>query len=296
MKWKPDLRIGMWVGSGIILAILLVDAGLLLRTIYGPLNGVSFVCALLVLLSLLAIGAVGYRIYDLRKLRYEFDRNQLTIVTAASNQIVPMDRIQQVIEGRDAKLQKRMLSLTWPGCFIGRGQIQEIGLTLFYAATPLSGQAIVVTPTLAYGISVPDMEAFMEVFNANRRIGSSTEVVQESHRAAYTRWHIWTDHLAHGILLGSIVLNLALFAILCFRYPRLAHLLPLHYDLTGRVDRIAPRSQVFALPIIGLITWAANGVLGTALYRRERVASYLAWGGALLVQILFLLALWNIVS
>jgi hypothetical protein len=285
----------VWVGIAIILAIALVDVGLLWRTIKGPINGLTFICALLTLLSLPVMGAIGYRIYDLIRLRYEFDRNQLLIITAATKQIVPMDSIQRVVDGREAELGTRLHSFYWPGCFIGRGRIEGIGLTLFYATTPPSGQTIVVTPTLAYGISVPDVDAFMEVFNANRRIGASIEVRQESHQAAYARWSIWNDRVAHGILLASIVFNLLLFAILCFRYPRLPNLLPLHYDIQGRVDRISPRSQVFALPVIGLITWIANSALGAALYGRERIASYMAWSGALLVQILFLLALWNIV-
>ena len=93
----------------------------------------------------------------------------------------------------------------------------------------------------------------------------------------------------------GIVLNLALFGLLLFRYPSLPNLLPLHYDITGAVDRISPRGDVFALPIIGLITLLTNDVLGILLYRRERVMSYMAWSGAALVQIFFLLALWNTV-
>jgi uncharacterized membrane protein len=87
-----------------------------------------------------------------------------------------------------------------------------------------------------------------------------------------------------------------LLAILLFRYPRLPNVLPMHYDAIGQVDRIAPRSEAFDLPIIGLITWGVNGILGALLYRRQRMISYLAWTGTLVVQVLFLLALWNIVT
>jgi uncharacterized membrane protein len=87
-----------------------------------------------------------------------------------------------------------------------------------------------------------------------------------------------------------------LFAILLFRYPRLPNVLPMHYDAAGRVDRIAPRSEAFDLPVIGLITWATNVVLGAIFYRRQRMLSYLAWSGTLVVLVLFLLALWNIVT
>jgi hypothetical protein len=296
VKWKPHLRTGVWVGSGIVLLAVLIDSGLLWRAVNGPLNGMTFICAFTVLLSLPAIVLVGYRMYDLMRLRYEFDRNQLTIVTAATKQIIPMDSIKQVLDGRALDLRVRMRSLVWPGYFFGQGHIDGIGLTLFYAVEPLSRQAIVVTPTLAYGISVPDMDSFMDVFEASRQIGASVTIKQESLQSPYVHWPIWQDRIAQGVLLSSLVLNALLFAILCFRYPKLPNLLPLHYDVSGRVDRISPRSEVFALPIIGLITWLANTFFGALLYRRERIVSYLAWSGALLVQIFFLLALWNIVS
>jgi uncharacterized membrane protein len=72
--------------------------------------------------------------------------------------------------------------------------------------------------------------------------------------------------------------------------------MPMHYDVTGAVDRISPRQDVFVLPVIGLIILVVNGIFGALLYRRERIATYMAWSGAVLVQVLFLLALWGIVA
>jgi hypothetical protein len=169
-------------------------------------------------------------------------------------------------------------------------------LTLFYAVTPPSQQAIVVTPTLAYGISPADMDTFEQVFHASCELGPSVAVEQQSVQASFVRWRIWHDRVAQGVLLGSGVLCALLFAIFCFRYPHLPALLPMHYDVLGRVDRIAPRSEVAMLPAIALMTWTVNGILGAVWYRRERMVSYLVWGGALIVQLLFLLALWSSVT
>ena len=295
MKWKPSLRTGIWVGVGIILLLILVDVGLVWRVIDGPTNGWTFVCALLSLLSVPTIVVVSYRIYDLSRLRYEFDRNQVAIVTAGTRQIIPMSSVERVIDGQQAEGKTRVHTLVWPGCFMGQGHIVGVGLTLFYGVAPPREQVIVTTPTVAYGISVDDKDDFMEVFAACQQIGPSIEVHQESKQSLYVQWRIWHDRLAQGVLLAGIVLNLALFGLLLFRYPRLPNLLPLHYDITGAVDRISPRGDVFTLPIIGLITLLANDILGVLLYRRERVMSYMAWSGAALVQAFFLLALWNIV-
>ncbi len=295
MKWKPDPRTGMWVGGGLIVLLVLLDVGLVWRVVGGPVNGTTFVCALLVLLSLPTIALIGYRVYDLSQLRYEFDRNHLIIHTAGTRQIVPTCQIERVIDGRQGGLKVRMRSLPWPGLFLGQGTVEGVGLTLFYAVTPPREQAIVVTPALAYGISVDDMDSFLDVLTTCQELGPSVEVRQESEQSLYVRWDIWGDRLAQGVLLGGILLNVALFGMLLFRYPRLPNLLPLHYDTTGAVDRISPREDVFALPLIALITLAANGLLGALLYRRERVVSYMVWGGGVLVQVVFLLALWTIV-
>lgn len=295
MKWKPSPRTGLLVGSAIMALILLVDAALLWRVIHGPLDGVSFVSALLVLASLAALALIGYRIYDLLHLRYEFDRNRLMIVTGATTHVIPMNRVVRVIDRRQGRLRARVGGVTWPGCSMGQGEIEGIGLTLFYAVSPPEEQAIIVTPTLAYGISLPDTESFMDVFEACQELGPITEVRQESRQSGYVQRAIWSDRVAQGVLLGNLVLCALLFGLLCFRYPGLPALLPLHYDALGQPDRIAPRSEVFSLPIIGLITWAVNGLLGAVFYRHERLISYLAWSGALVVQLFFLLALWRIV-
>jgi hypothetical protein len=140
-------------------------------------------------------------------------------------------------------------------------------LTLFYAAAPPQKQAVVVTPSLAYGISVNDMESLAEVLTTFREIGPSAEVQQRSGQAPYVEWDIWHDRLAQGALLVGIVVNLALFGLLLFRYPALPDAIPMHWDAMGSVDRIALRQEAFALPVFGLITLIANDGLGAAFYR-----------------------------
>jgi hypothetical protein len=296
VKWQPDPRKGIWVGLGIVVCLVLVDVGLVWRVIAGPVNGVTFVCALLALLSVPTITLVAYRVYDLSRLCYEFDRNQLVITTAGTRQIVPTCDIERVLVDQLVASQVHFRSISWPGCYIGQGRIEGVGLTLFYSTTSPETQVIVVTPTLAYGIWVEDIEGFMAVLTTCQEIGPSIEVKQETKEAAYVRWDIWHDRLAQGVLLGGIVLNLALFGLLLFRYPALPNLLPMHYDVTGAVDRISPRRDVFVLPIVGLIILVVNGTFGALLYRRQRIATYMAWSGAVLVQVLFLLALWGIVT
>ncbi len=305
MNWTPDRRKGVLLGIGWIFLLVIIDGLLLWRIIGGRINGWTFIAALLVLASLPAMALLGYWLYGLSRLRYEFDRNRLVIYTAAGEQVVPMSSVIRVIGGRQSEsgetspgetgLAVSMKSPVWPGYWIGSGVVQGVGMTLFYAVTPPAEQAIVVTRSMAYGISVQDMETFVDVFRAALRIGPSVEVAQSSQRAPYLAWSIWGDRLLQSLVLGSVLINVLLFGILTFRYPGLPERLPLHFDAQGVVDRIAGRQEVFDLPVISLIVLGVNGLLGALLYRQQRVAAYLAWGGGLVVQVFFFLALWNIV-
>ena len=99
------------------------------------------------------------------------------------------------------------------------------------------------------------------------------------------------------ILLGSaaaILLGLTLW--LALSYNRLPDLLPLHFDAQGNADRIGERRELLVLPVIGLMIYLVNGVMGMVLRKRFRMvfAAYLLWSGGLLAQILIGLAVWNI--
>jgi hypothetical protein len=215
-----------------------------------------------------------------------------------------MAHIERVKRG---DLEARAIGLMWPACYIGRGRVRGIGATLFYGTTRPRRQTIVVTPTRAYGLSLPreapaasnedarsPVAAFDTVFAACRDLGPTLDLEERVVRAPHTRWPIWRDRVAQGALLGSVIVCAALFAVLSFRYPNLPDRLPMHYDATGQVDRIAPRDEVMILPVIGLIVWTVNAALGAIYYRRERMLAYVAWSGSLVVQVLFLRALIHI--
>lgn len=104
------------------------------------------------------------------------------------------------------------------------------------------------------------------------------------------------DPLALGILVLTVLL-LAGLALWLFRtYSTLPDLLPLHFDADGNADRIAERREIFVLPTIAFVVALVNLSAGLLLRLRFGMvfASYLLWGGALLVQLLFWLAAWNI--
>jgi hypothetical protein len=266
------------VGIAIIISLLALDALLLSYLRWGQISLVFFIFVLLIILSLPLLALLGYLVYGLLNLRYQLHRNALTIVWGATQQIIPMDSIREVVRGEDLGEEIKVRGIRWPGHLMGRGQIEGIGRTLFYATEPVAGQLLVVTPTVAYGISPFDADGFLDAFEIRQQMGPIQLLPYEHRQPGFLRWPIWRDRLAHLLLALGSGANLILFAYHCWRYPAL-----------GQAD-------VFRLPAIGLVALIVNSSLGILIHSRQRVGAYLLWGGAIAVQFLCWLAVLNVIG
>lgn len=107
-------------------------------------------------------------------------------------------------------------------------------------------------------------------------------------------WAIGPDRLVHVLLALGLLLNLALFVYIGWRYRVLPELLPLRFDLLGQPDRLGVRSEIFKLPAIGLLLLILNSLFGLVVHRWEKLGAYLLLGVTIVVQVLFWLAALNI--
>ena len=278
MVFKPRRSTGILVGITIIISVLVLDALLLSYLRWGQISLGFFVFALLVVLSLPLLALLGYLVYGLFSLRYQLHRDALTIVWGATQQIIPMDSIREVVRGEDLGEETKVRGVSWPGYLVGRGQIEGIGRTHFYATEPVTRQLLVVTPTRAYSISPANPDGFLDAFEIRQRMGPIQLLPYEHRQPGFLNRPIWRDRLAHLLLALGLGANLILFAYLCWRYPAL-----------GRAD-------VFRLPAIGLVALIANSSLGIFIHGRQKVGAYLLWGGAVVVQLLCWLTAFNVIG
>jgi len=102
------------------------------------------------------------------------------------------------------------------------------------------------------------------------------------------------DRLVHVLLVLGLLLNLALFVYIGWRYRTLPAFLPLHFDILGQPDRFGVRSEIFKLPAIGLLLLVLNSLFGLAIRRWQKLGAYLLLGVIIVVQVLFWLAALNI--
>ncbi len=295
-EWYTNPQTGLRVGLALIAALLLADIGLVIWVATRPVDGLTFLVGLFVLGSLIVIGLMGYWISGLVQSAYVLDRNALVILWGESEHIIPLPQVQRVLLGEEVSGCVRFRGIRWPGYWVGYGEIEGLGPVLFYATAPLEEQVILVTPGLAYGISPEDRDGFLQTLHIRMQMGPTQWVEQASYGPAFTRWEFWRDRPALVMLVAGLGALLGLTGLLCFRFPSLPPLIPLHFDALGVPDRLGVRGQIFFIPLIGLIVLTVNGVLGGLLYRYERLAAYLLWGGALAVQILFWAAVLGILA
>jgi hypothetical protein len=296
-KWQTDIQTGLRLGVLFIAGILLVDGGLIAWIATQPVSIRTFMVGLVSLASVALIGLLAYWLNGLLRSGYTLDRNALTITWGANEQTVPTPQIERVVLGEELESRAfRFRGVSWPGHWVGYGEVQDLGSALFYATVPPKKQVYLVTPAVVYGVSPEDRAGFLHALQIRMQMGPTQAVEQASRGPAFLTWDFWRDRLGLGLLTGALALVLALTGFICARFAALPRLLPLHFDAAGAPDRLGPQGQIFFLPLIGLVTWIVNGVLGGFFYRRERLASYLLWGGAAVVQALFWVAVLGILK
>lgn len=285
-KWEVSVGRGFGVGIGLMSFITLVNAVLIGIAASQPLGIGTFAVGIAALFGFLLVGLLAYWVYGLAGSGYELDRNALVILWGPSKQVIPIGDIERVFGGDEIRGKIRFYGAGWPGHWVGYGEITDSGDTLFYATESPRKQIFVATPGLVYGISPANREEFLASLQERLQMGPTQAVEQSSRRPSILEWGIWQDRLGLALIGAATVALVALFGLLSFYFPALPLLVPLRFCASGSPTRLAPRADLFLIPLIGLVSLLVNGALGGLLYRRDRVASYLLWGGSLVVQLL----------
>ena len=228
-------------------------------------------------------------------LEYWVDRDAVTIIWGWTRQIVPLTGIERIVLGVDATLAKPAGWWHWPCPERSRRHHQRLGVVNAYSTRGLVEQIVLVTPNECFGVSPRDTDGFMEAVQTRFALGTARPLRSVLIRPPLWTWPLWRDRTALLLIGVGLLVLIAMFGILSVRFPSLSSDLPLHFNVHGVPDRISPKSSLFALPIIGLVTWLLNLVAGVWIYRRiQRGGAYLLWGGAVVVQLIAGIALINL--
>lgn len=295
MTFKPISYPGRWYGPLAMLALVFLDVFMVRALLDRPVDGIGFILALAVLASVLVFLYLGYRTICTFTLEYWVDRDGITVVWGPTRQVVPIGQIERIVVQPDVSAAQGPSPWHWPCPNRRRMRTSGLGLVNSYGTRPLNEQVVLVTNGESYAVSPSDSRGFVQALQERYRLGANRILDPELKRPPLWTWPLWSDRVALFLMAAGLIGVLVMFGALCFRFPDLSSDLPVHFDVSGLPDRIAGKTELFTLPFIGLAVWLFNTAVGVWLYRHvQHGAAYLLWFGALAVQGIAGLALFNL--
>jgi hypothetical protein len=248
-----------------------------------------FILLASLLLALTLMGLALYGVFIAFRLDYHLNRNGLAIRWGLCRQIIPMASVMDLVPGWSLS-PLAFTGIDLAGLRLGWGELVEYGSIQFYTTAPLADSLLVVTPYQGYLISPDQPDRFIEAWHARQALGPTQHWSFEIQRNWPLNVPVIADRLTWGLLGLATLACLTLFGYIALKFPDLPPSLPIHFNTLGNADRIADKSTLLILPAAGAIGLIVNGLLGSLIYRAEKVGAYMLWGSAIVLQIVLWIA------
>lgn len=250
----------------------------------------SFWLFLAFLVALAGTGLAFYGAMVALKLHYRLTRNGVAIQWGLVQQRIPFKAIQAIIPGQNIPGLSNFRGLKLAGLQVGRAELAEFGPIRIRATAAVKDSLLVVAGDRSYLISPRQPEAFLQAWRLRQPLGPTQDWSAGVVRSWPLNNPILTDSLTWWLLGAAAVIYLALIGYLSLIYADLPAMLPIHFNALGQADRIAEKSALVTLPAAGGIVLGLNLFLGGLIYRWDRVATYLLWGSAIVMQVFLWIA------
>lgn len=295
MEFRPRRLPGILVGSGIALGLLAAAGYFAYQLRDFPISISAFGLALATLLLVGLAGLFAFWTYGCWSLRYQIDRNSLTIRWTTQRHIIPLSLINGLTLGKDID-RPRASGIHWPGYHVGSGRARGIGKAFFYSAhRTIKDLVYVLTPELAYGISVADPIQFATELELRQRLGATHTSAQATSSGRLVTFPVpWDSPTVRFLALG-LLLNVALFGYISYMYADYPQSLPFSFTLLGRIPEDSSKTAVLLPPFLGLTLLLGNTVL-SLLLRREHLAFRTFLVSGIAIQVLLWIAAFRISS
>ncbi len=228
----------------------------------------------------------GYWTYSCLTMKYFLDRNGLTIHWGDIRQLIPLDRIEKLVPGRELPAPK-VTGVSWLGHHVGHGPVEGLGDTIFYATHGSHEELLyVVTAEQTYAISVADEVQFAEELQGQQNLGQVVSLPQVTERHSISALPFWRDPLAQVLAVAAMAGFAVMVGYVFQQYPGLPESIPFPFAAQGFGDK----SELLSIPITGLGLLAISLTLGFLLHAVDRAVGYLLFLAGLGTQIVLLSA------
>lgn len=291
MNFQPYPTRSGFVSLGVVMVACV--AAVLLINLLPQQRNLSDIFRLLVgvLLVLSVMGLAFYGAVVAFRLHYHLNRNGLAIQWGLAQLLIPFEKIERIIPGKTLSTSPKFRGLNWAGLRFGWGELAEYGPLKFLTTAALAESLLVVTPQQTYVISPRQPDHFLEAWEARQSLGPTQQWTIGLRRSWPFSYPLLVDPLLWWFLSLGALACFSLLGYLCLVFFDLPRSLPIHFNAFGVADRIADKSALFALPVIGAAVFVLNAFLGGLVYRWEKIGAYLLWGSAIAMQICLWVAL-----
>jgi len=239
---------------------------------------------------------LGYRAYALLHANYTLDRDTLTLHWGLRVEQIPISDVEWV---RPLPALTSPLPLPWlrlPGSVLGVRRHADLRPVEFLAAESRT-LLLVATRKRIFAISPADPIAFVENFQRVMEMGSLAPVTAHSTYPVFIIAQAWNSPLARYFWLVGLFLNIGLLVWVSLLVPTLSRV-PLGFLPSGAPQETVPAVRLILLPVVSIFFFITGWLAGLYFYRRpdQRVLAAVVWAGTALTGLLFLLAVFFLVT
>ncbi|HEX6293214.1 MAG TPA: hypothetical protein VFZ66_28790 [Herpetosiphonaceae bacterium] len=269
--------IGAIVGLGLALAA----ATRVAADLQGPIEEWAvtirtFGWALAAIVSVIGAGVLVWLAVQYMALVYALDRNAIYIAQPGSRYTIPLDQVVAIAPGEQPQQTTKQTIV------FGRGQPRQ--------------QLLVETEQYMYRLALAERNHFGRELQERRQLGV-VQILPEGQTWTRPALHqFFAAAATRRLLIVGVLLNLALWAFLTWRFPTLPTTVPVRFDPLGGTAGTRAKTSTLLLPVIATGVWLVNLVLGLLEHRRSRLVAELLLLGSVVVQIVLLLAVWFIAT
>ncbi len=212
---------------------------------------------------------------------------------ATTRQVIPLGAIERLVPGRSLDASPRVRGVSWPGCHVGRADLDRIGEVLVYSTHQSPEQVLyVMTSERTYAISVDDPARFAEEVQQRQELGPTAEVSHHVERWGVAALALWHDRHAQALFALALAAGIAMWAQVAIRYPDLPATLELAFPPPTRspLMTVVERDAILELPRVATALLAVNLALGALAHGWSRAAGYVLFVAAAAAQLAFLVA------
>jgi hypothetical protein len=288
---RPARSAGTVIGIALAGIALALSLALLSRGLGWPVSWPQFIAyAGAGVMAIVAL-TFAFWAYAGATMRYIVSTAGITIRWGPIRHHIPITRIQLMIRGKGEERPK-VRGVSWFGYHVGRGEVGDEKRVLFFSTHSTPQDIVYIrTEDAIYAVSPQDTSRFItdsqKAYEASRTDQPAGPLVERDFVAAHP---IWSDRIAQGLMLISIVTNLALWAYIFASYPDLSNEITIEFPPIGEITTLHSREAIFRIPGTASAILAVNLVTSLLFQPRERAASYLLLSGTIFLQVVFWVA------